>query len=200
MKTQLLEDIGQSATLSLVPSGRVATHKADEALAVSAPVRPAAPPKPRSAFGVWRQKPAGEPAISALDQQAQPAKVPVEVEPIAAPQAQHVHSQAIAEPAIPAAAEPAQHGPVFHFTPPPLTALASTPDLVQPEPTWFERSGPRYLKWGACVLSGALVVGAGLWFYDERKDAGALALVADEVKAEPAFNKAVTVWPATRSL
>lgn len=136
MKTQLLEDIGQSAPLSLVPSGRVPNPAAGAA-------------KPRSAFGVWRQKPAA-------DEQPPP--------------------------------QPAPQGPVFDFTPP---SPSTAPDVFKREPGWLERSGRRYLIWGACLLSSALAIQAAWWFYEERKDEGTLALVADELKAEPQFDKAV---------
>ncbi len=173
MKTQLLEDIGQSATLSLVPSGRTlddAVHK------VAQGIPQARPAKPRSAFGVWRQKPEGEPVA--------PAAV----------ETQHVVAEAVndsaispSEPTFGAHApdiEPALQGPVFDFTPPP----AATPEreLFQPEPTWFQRSGKRYMLWGACVLAGALVVQGGLWFFDEPK---APALVTDELNAAPQADK-----------
>lgn len=139
MKTQLLEDIGQSATLSLVPSGRVSNLPARAAM-------------PRSATGVWRQKP----AAADDDEQAPP--------------------------------QPAPQGPVFDFTPPfPSTA----PDVFKREPGWFERPGRRYLTWGACLLASALAVQAAWWFYEEREDAGTLALVADELKSEPQFDKAL---------
>ena len=85
--------------------------------------------------------------------------------------------------------ELAPSGPVFDFTQPsPITPVT---DVFKGEPTWVERSGPRYLLWGSCALAGALVVGGGLWLYEERKATSALALVADELKAEPPVDKAV---------
>lgn len=173
MKTQLLEDIGQSATLSLVPSGRVLDSTLHNVVQDVVQSRPA---KPRSAFGVWRQKPEGEPVVTA------------------AMEVRHVVSEAVndaasspAEPTLGAHIAPAFQGPVFDFTPPahPTPAL----DPFTPEPTRLERSGRRYLLWGACVLAGALVIQGGLWLYEERNDAS--ALVADEQKAEPQVDKVV---------
>lgn len=187
MKTQLLEDIGQSATLSLVPSGRVSDSAADKEPHNIAPAPAATPAKPRSASGVWRQKPAGEAMVLATQQADQQS-----AEPIAAVEAQPVlpgpvHEEAI-PPAEPTPAANASPDPLFDFTPGVPTTPA--PDLVRRE-TWFERSGPRFLLWGACVLAGALFIQAGLWLYEERKDASALALVAGELKAEPQVDKAV---------
>lgn len=200
MKTQLLEDIGESATLSLVPSGRVANTKSHQGVPDIAQARAAAPVRPRSAFGVWRQKPGGQPVALATqqpDQQPAPLEAPTGFEPIAAVEAQPVPSQPVHEAAIPPAAptlganppqsETAPPGPVFDFTPPLPTTPA--PDLFKREPSWFKRSGRRYLLWGSCVLSGALIILAGLWSYAGRKDASVLALVADESKAEPQFDK-----------
>ena len=156
MKTQLLEDIGQSATLSLVPSGRGTKPIADE----DAP-EVAAPASPRSASGVWRQKPAEE------VQDVPPAAPPVE----------------------PVLAADAPQDPVFDFTSP--SPVMPPPTLDTHEPSWFERSGQRYLIGGLYVLASALVIQAGVWFYQERKDASSLALVADETQVEPQVEKAV---------
>lgn len=173
MKTQLLEDIGQSATLSLVPSGRVLDSTLHTVVQDVVQPRPA---KPRSAFGVWRQKPEGEPVVPA------------------AMEVQHVASEAVndaasssPEPTLGAHIAPAFQGPVFDFTPPthPTPAL----DPFTPAPTRLERSGRRYLLWGACVLAGALVIQGGMWLYEERLDAS--ALVANEQKAEPQVDKVV---------
>lgn len=182
MKTQLLEDIGQSATRFPVPSGRdlhlrgVNGEQNNEQAPAATPVRP------RSAFGVWRQKPAGEPVILPVEQpyQAPPAE-PIAVEEAQAAKAEPVHEAVIA-PAAP-------QSPVFDFSLPPSTTPA--PDLFNPKPRWLERSGQRNLLWGSCMIAAALVILGGLWFYETREDASALALVADEVKAEPQVDKAV---------
>ena len=185
MKTQLLEDIGQSATLSLVPSDRVSNSGSPKQDNDVVPAPAATPARPRSAFGVWRQKPDQPP--------------PLEAEPIAAVAAQHLppqpmHEEALspAEPTLAANAtpsEPAPQGPGFDFTPPSPTTPARDP--VKLEPSWFVRKGRRYMLWGSCVLLGALVIQTGWWLYEQRKDAGSLALVADELKAEPQLDKAV---------
>lgn len=174
MKTQLLEDIGQSAALSLVPSGIVADLRSPQAPA-------ATPVRPHSAFGVWRQRPAGEPEpIAAVEAQDVPPPKVIEVAISPAEPTLAVHAlQSV----------PAPQGPVFDFTLPSPTTPA--PDLFNREPRWFERSGQRYLLWGSCVLTGALVIQAGLWLFEERKDARTLALVAEELKAEPQVDKAV---------
>jgi hypothetical protein len=191
MKTQLLEDIGQSATLSLVPSGKVSNSTADEAEPHVAQALAAMPVRPRSAVGgVWRQKAADEPVALATQQpDQQPA------EPIAAVEAEPEPPQPVPEAVIPRAeptpAASAPQDPLFDFTSPWSTTPAPVPDLSKREPTWFERSGRRDLIWGSCMLSVALVILAGLWFYEERKDASALALVADEVKVEVQVDKAV---------
>ena len=198
MKTQLLEDIGQSATLSLVPSDTVVSNRSHKA----APARAATPARPRSASGVWRQKPAGEPVdvVTQQPDQAPPLpEIPPPFEPVAAVEAQYVpprppHQAAIApvEPTLDveqAQSAPAPQGPVFDFTPP--SPAAPGPDLFKHEPARAERSGRRYLLWGSCVLASALAIQAGWWLYAEREDAGTLALVADELKAEPQFDKAV---------
>ncbi len=199
MKTQLLEDIGQSATLSLVPSDKVSHHKVGDATAVDVPARAAPLAKPRSTFGVWRQKP-GETVISAPDLPPALATSIPALAPIAAADMQQTHEHtAPQEPILPAAptllaSAPqialTQQGPVFHFTPPSLTAPSPVPTEL--EPSRIQRSGSSYLKWGACALSGVLVVLAGLWSYNERKDAGAPALVADEMTVAPARDKGVT--------
>src|SRR5215203_5942342 len=101
MKTQLLEDIGESATLSLVPSGRVANITSHQGGPDIAQAYAAAPVRPRSEF-VWRQRPAGEPVVIATqqDEAAAPLEVPQPPsEPIAAVEAQQLPSQQLHEPA-----------------------------------------------------------------------------------------------------
>ncbi len=170
MKTQLLEDIGQSATLSLVPSGKVANFKSQQKAPDLAPV------KPRAESGVWRQKPAGEPVEIAVQQPDQPA-----MEPVANVEAQHVPPDQVHE--------PAPQGPVFDFTLPSPTA--PSPDLFIHEPTWFERSGRSYLLWSLFLLLGALIFQGGWWLYGERKNASSMAVVAHKSKAEPQLEKVV---------
>ena len=211
MKTQLLEDIGQSATLSLVPSGRVSNstshdvvHDVAQSRAVVqdiAHARPATPARPRSASGVWRQKPDREPIVPAIQppDPPQPLEELPAIEPITAVAPLHVLAPLVNDAPV-SSAEPtlgesatqnvlAPSGPVFDFTQP--SPITSAPDVFKREPTWLERSGSRYLLRGSCALAGALVIGGGLWLYEDRKAASALALVADEMKAEPPVDKAV---------
>ncbi len=200
MKTQLLEDIGQSATLSLVPSARVSISGPHKVGPDVAQTRAAMPAKPRPAFGVWRKKPDGEPAVLAIpqpDQPPPPLESPAALEPIAVAEAQYMPPEPVREEAIPRTeptlaanaphSEPAPHGPEFDFTLPLPATAASEP--FQRGPGWFERSGRRYLLWGACVLSGALLI-QGARIYSVRKDAHALAPLAGESKAKPQAGKA----------
>ena len=196
MKTQLLEDIGQSATLTLVPSAAGSAPKADIPVLDVAQATAATPVGPRAATGVWRQKPAGEPAVPATSPperppappQARAVFVPPAVE--AAPdQPSPPLPEEITAPAEPVFSAPAMQseaalqGPVFDFTTP--SAAVPAPDLRSSEPGWFERSGQRYLLWGLYSVAGALFIQAGVWFYEERKDVAAPSLVAAESKVKP---------------
>ncbi len=190
MKSQLQEDIGQSATLSLVPSGKVSNSSTDTGMQDIAPAPAATLVRPRAESGVWRQKSAAEPVVLAAQQPEEPLPMPAEV-PLVLPEPVHEVINARAEPTLaadPTQGEPVMADPLFDFTPSPWSTPA--PERIRREPTWFERSGKRYLVWGSCLLSAALVVGAGLWIVGERKDSTALALVADELKVEP-VDKAV---------
>lgn len=202
MKTQLLEDIGQSATLSLVPSGKVSNTNAQQGVGDIAQAPAAASAGPRSTVGVWRQKPAGETVFIATeqpDQQPLPAETPAAIEPVAAVKAQQVPPQPVHDAAVPRAeptlaanatqGQPEPYDPLFDFTSSWSTRPA--PDLPSLESAGIERSGRRYLLWGSCALSGALIILAGLWFYEGRKDASALALVADESDVQPQIDKAM---------
>lgn len=101
---------------------------------------------------------------------------------------------------VPGAA--ALHEPRFDFTPPParqpgepffadsLAAEPAVADAPVTEPftpaarrSW--RAGPRYLAWAACLLAAVLLVVGGRWWYQERRDAGALALIAGAAKEDP---------------
>ncbi|MGJ9417659.1 hypothetical protein ACHAC9_07830 [Massilia sp. CMS3.1] len=211
MKTQLLEDIGHSAEISLTSSKTVGNSTADKAVQNLAPAGQALPARPRSALGVWRQKPADEPLISITqqpDQQPTPLELHTLFEEIAALEAQFVPPLRQHEPAI-APAEPRHELP----TPPsePLTpALApaeatlpnQTQDATAPHDPLFDftmplpaeqaadpfvhvaptRSRQRYLLWAACLLAGGLLIQGGRWLYQERNDAESLALIANEAK------------------
>jgi hypothetical protein len=205
MKTQLLEDIGQSATLSLVPSEGMSNSESRKGSQDIARAPAAISVRPRSAFGVWRQKPDREPVviepvvIAAQQPDQPPPEATPAFEPVTAMEAQRVppqpaHQSAIStvEPSLGANPTQSQHGPqgpVFDFTPP--SPITPAPKLLKREPSWFERSGRRYLLWGACVLSGALAIQGGWWLYEQPKKANAPALVTDEPKAQPQLHKAV---------
>ena len=203
MKTQLLEDIGQSATLSLVPAAEVSNARSHSDVDDTAEARGANVVMPRSTSGVWRQKPAAEPdepAPQSLYQAPTPSPQASPIpEPVAVQEPPHVPPQPVneagrfrAEPTLGANAifgEPDPRDPLFDFLPP----LPSTPgrDPSKGEKTWFQRSGKRYLLWGTCVLTLALIVLGGMWLYEEGEDASAMAVVADESKADPHFDKVV---------
>ncbi len=177
MKTQLLEDIGQSATLSLVPSGSISnSQKAEQDHAQQSA---AAPVKPRAAFVVWRRQPEDEPAALTT---APPTEEAQHEPPLP------IHDADI-PPVEPMAAQNETQGPFFDFMLPPPPASAPVADKL--EPGWFKRSGRRYLLWGTCLLAAALLIQGGRWLYEESKDASVLALVADELGAEPPVDKAV---------
>ena len=199
MKTQLLEDIGHSASLSLVPSGRESdfrSHQGAQRITQAPVTKPA---KPRPAFGVWKARPAGEPLDFAPRQQEQPlapVEIPPVVEPIAATDVRETSSPQAYEAAIPQAQpEPAPApvatvvqsetmppDPVFDFAPSTPAPLAADP--FTQKPTWLKRPGQRYVLGGVCALSVALIALASVWLYGERKDASTLALLADASKAQ----------------
>lgn len=195
MKTQLLEDIGQSVASSLVSSGEGSTPAPEKvALGAHRPI-PARASVPRTATGVWRQKPATMPnvlAVEPADPQAAPFQAPdgpvASEAPAAAPEPAAAAHEPVAPsyehasgsaPATDASPKP---DPLFDFAPRP--PLFEEPKAAQNAPGWFRRSGQRYVMWGSCALSAALAIAGGLWLHAERKDAGSLALVANEFKPE----------------
>jgi hypothetical protein len=203
MKTQLLEDIGQSGTLSLVPSSKISKDRPNKVLHIPASDR-AGTGLPRSAAGVWRQKPQGEPPTVAIQKPDQapplreaPRSLPDPVLSVDAWQeSPQPKSGTTTPPGETAFDMRATDGttvplpdPLFDFAP--RTSVQSGSDVPGSEPGWFERSGKRYLLWSACLLSAALAIKGGLWLHETRKDAGSLALVATEFKAEPQRTKAV---------
>ncbi|MFC5460452.1 hypothetical protein [Massilia niabensis] len=255
MKTQLLEDIGQSTTVSLAPSKIVANSNADTQVRNLAPAGKAQPVRPRADLGVWRQKPAAEPLISptqqpdqrpatlelqnvfeeiaALEaqlvdptQQREPAIAPVEpphalATPAAAPRqeaptppakflpeppdppAKPVHKPAVPQAEATLAPHTTQDAtvpqdPLFDFTAPLPAQQAADP--FTRAPTGLTQSRKRYLLWAACVLSGALLIQGGRWLYQERNDAGSLALIANEAREKPQVDNAVKGAIAPREL
>lgn len=230
MKTQLLEDIGQSAELPLTPPKPAGNAKAAAEVQNLVPAGNAQPASPRPAPGVWRQKPAEEPEVStahteespslelnkvfeelaALEaqfaapaQEPEPGVSPVQpqdappsspagspyrpgVAPDEAPHAPDHVPNHVPHPA-PGAAAPQE--PLFDFTPPAPVQAAANP--FTPAPTGLTRSRGRYLLWTGGLLAVALLVLGGRWFYQERKDAASLALIAGEAKQAPRADNAL---------
>ena len=225
MKTQLLEDIGQSAGAPLAPSKPVEHAKAGVMAQGPPTAGKVQPARPRSATGVWRQKPAEEPPASPTQQLKEPAPLALDqvFEEIAALEAQFVqpgqqHAPAIAqvepEHEAPSATAKPLHAPVIlaveDATVPNPTRSATAPqdplfDFTQPlpapqdgnpvtaAPTGLTRSRQRHLLVAAGVLSVALLVLGGRWLYQERSDAGSVALIATQAKERPLVDAPVNV-------
>jgi hypothetical protein len=81
----------------------------------------------------------------------------------------------------------APQDPLFDFTLPSPELQAANP-FTRPAP---RRSRRRYFLWAACLLLGALLILGGRWLYQERKDAGSLAPIANDAKDTPQVAKAV---------
>ena len=198
MKTQLLEDIGQSAPLSLTPTLVVGNSTA--AKAVPEPVAQEKPPaRARAGRGVWRQKPADEPAPAPAhvpDPQPTPLDLHDVFDEIAALEAQYVHPErqdvpgiapAVFEELAPPPAAPAPPEPVFDFTPPAPARQSDNP-FAPAAPT---RSRQRYLLWGAGLLATSLLLLGGRWVVQERSDSAALARITDAASPKPFIANAV---------
>lgn len=150
MKTQLLEDIGQSATLSLVPS-KIPVDKSAENKVVEFPaVQAWEPARSRAGSGVWRQKPVAEPVV--LAQQAEQPPTPLELdsvfEEIAALEARYVRpaldeapaAEALSPTPVSFAAEP-RHD--ISISPAVLPVAAEQQDLVgEPRDPLFDFTRP----------------------------------------------------------
>ena len=205
MKTQLLEDIGESAALfppTSKPAGNLNTGKG---VPDPAPARTAPPTRARAATGVWRQRLAGElPApTTPPPEEATPLELDKVFGEIAALEAQFVRPEP--QPALPVApaesayqpdiafaeATPAPEptptvtvpqDPFFDFTPPAPALHLAAP--FTPAPTGLAQSGKRRLVWAACALSAALLAWGGWYLIQERSDAGSPALIASQIKGE----------------
>lgn len=215
MKTQLLEDIGQNAGVSLAPVNIAGIPKADKKVQTLAPA--GEPPAPLELHSVFEEIAALEAQLVPPGLQHEPSIAPAEppneipgspaaplhklavppaarlLRPVARP-AEPLHQAAIppAEPTLvpdPMQSPTVPRDPLFDFTPPAPAYQAADP-FTRP-PAVLTRSRQRYLLWGACVLSGVLLILGGRSVYQERNDAGALALIADEAKTEPQAAKAV---------
>jgi hypothetical protein len=116
--------------------------------------------------------------------------------PLPASPAEHQHEPVVRPPAeatldwTPASAAAARRDPLFDFTPP-TTPLPAT-DPFTPAGAGRERSPRRYLLWAVYLLAGGLLVQGGRWLYQERADAGSLALVAGQAQQIAAVDQAAT--------
>ena len=80
----------------------------------------------------------------------------------------------------PAPAATAGRDSLFDFTPPttPLPAV----DPFTPAGSGRKRSLRPYVLWAGCLVAAGLLFLGGRWLYQERADAGSLALVTDQAK------------------
>lgn len=194
MKTQLLEDIGQS-TSSPAPPDKI-SHPVSEK---GERARGAAPSMPRAASRVWSRKPPGDTGLYAGQMRDQSSQAREDQGAMAevpdAPPAMNPPTACPGEPAPPEIApndflgHATQPDPLFDFSPrsPPPCAH----DTASAETSWFQRSGQRYLLWGTWMLLAALVLQGIWWLYGARKDARSLQLVAEEFKPEPPQERAL---------
>jgi hypothetical protein len=79
--------------------------------------------------------------------------------------------------------------PLFDFTLPSPELQAANP-FTRPA-AGAARSRLRYLLWAACLIAVVLLVLGGRWLYQERKDTGSLALIANDAKDQPQVHNAV---------
>ena len=202
MKTQLLEDIGESTAVPPPTSKPAAYSNAGKGAPEPAPVRRAPPPRARGATGVWRPRLAWGPPAAATrpPEEATPLELdkvfgeiaaleaqfvrPQPQQALGASQAESTHqpdmglAQATAAPE-PTRAVPAPQEPFFDFTPPaPSPSLA---DRYAPAPIGRAQSRKRPLIWAACAFSAALLIWGGWYLVEQRNDAGSLALIAGQV-------------------
>jgi ribonuclease E len=98
----------------------------------------------------------------------------------------------------PAPAATTGRDPLFDFTPPATPLPAADP--FTPAAAGRKRSPRRYLMWAGCLLAAAVLVQGGRWLYQERADAGSLALVADQAKQVAPTGQARTRHAAAESL
>ena len=152
-------------------------------------------PAPLDLDNVFEEIAALEAQYVAPVQQPEPAEAP--------PGAGHAQPAPPAEPqqapVIPAAgptlgpdpANPATtpRDPLFDFTEPSPELQAQNP-FTRPA-AGATRPRQRFFLWGAALLSVALLGLGGRWFYQEQKDAGSLARIADDAQDTPLVVKAV---------
>lgn len=205
MKTQLLEDIGESAALPppLSSTGGHSTAGKGAPSVAPAPAPTAPPPRARTATGVWRQRlaeeppaPAPQPAeevapreldkvfgeLAALEAQFVRAE-PAQLQPATPAESLHPPGIALAEQTTvsnPIHATATPHDHFFDFTPPAPAAQVANP--FTPAPIVLAQSRKRPLVWAACALSAALLAWGARYLVQERTDDGSLALVASQAK------------------
>lgn len=203
MKTQLLEDIGESAASAPLSSKSTGDTHAGKGARDLAPARQLPPARTRAAIGVWRQRIAEEPP--ALMTRPLEDAAPLELEKVfgelAALEAQFIrpepqqalgasHAESLRQPDIALAEETtvpnatytatAPQDPFFDFTPPAPAPQAA--NLFMPAPSALAQARKWPLIWAVCALSVALLVWGGRYLLQERNDAGSLALVASQAK------------------
>ncbi len=219
MKTQLLEDIGQSATLSLVPSKTIANSQARSPVQESPQARSVRALTGTGNFTVWRQKPADGVVVSTTpaDQPPTPLELRNVFDEIAALEAQYVPPQAAREPEI-VLGTPRQDFPlptnepladlvnrraeptlVPSESPEPsspqdslfefMSAVPDAPEPFTPVAPVFTRTKQRYMIWGASIFSVALLILGGRWIYQNGSEVG--KPVADAVEVTPEVDKTV---------
>jgi len=206
MKTQLLEDIGESAALFPPTSRPAGNPNLEQGAPVRAPASNAPSARPRAATGVWRQRVAPEPPAPATRpaEDAAPLELDKVFGELAALEAQFVHPE-IPQPLPASHAEPldepgsaleeavtvpnptltatAPRDPWFDFTPPAPAPHMAVP--FTPAPAGLARSKKRFLAWGAAAFSVMLLAWGGRYLVQERHDDGSLALVASQAIVKP---------------
>lgn len=169
MKSQLLEDFGDSRSQPSVPSP--VSPPPPQAVPDPAPQVQAGAATPAARPRVWRARRASAPPVWRAREAALPEPVAPEAPPPSAPAPMFAPR--------PDARPDAQ--PAADFIP---SFASRAPDdalrFPVAQPSWFERSGRRLVAWGAATLVAVALIGAGAWVYQDRKVAATLALVAGE--------------------
>lgn len=162
---------------------------------ISPPPPPGQQPAPLDLDDVFEEIAALEAQYVAPVQQPEPAAAPAGPgQELPAAPAEPLHEPAVAPagPTLgpdPTDAATTPRDPLFDFTVPSPQLQADHP-FTRPA-AGATRSRQRYFLWAAALLSAVLLVLGGRWFYQESKDAGALALTANGAKDKPQVDKAV---------
>jgi len=172
MKPQLLEDIGDSRDSQSAPDIR-SNLRTSKVIPIS--LKAASAPLPRTHFGVWRDR-----QVTEAPTEDKLSTVPDEHE-VVSPSAKDKLSANRAEKSrVPTLDENLVIAPLQ----PDSNGLGSA----------TSRFG-RLATWTAAATALALVAGSSLWLYKDRKDEATLAIVAGNLKGEPAAARPV---PAAR--